>query len=41
MSKYTTKSDLKSATDVDTSHFAKKADLASLTSDVDDLNIKK
>ena len=41
MSKYTTKSDLKSATDFDTSHFAKKADLASLKSDVDYSNTKK
>ena len=41
MSKYTTKSDLKSGANVDTSHFAKKADLASLKSDVDDSNIKK
>ena len=41
MSKYTTKFDLKSSTDFDTSHFAKKADLASLKSNVDYSNIKK
>ena len=36
---YTTKLDLKNATGVDTSDFAKKADLASLKSDVDKLDI--
>ena len=35
MFNYATKSDLKSATDTNTSKFAKKVDLASLKSDVD------
>ena len=35
LSNYATKADLKNATDVDTLDFAKKADLASLKSDVD------
>ena len=35
---YATKSDLKITTDVDTSNFAKKADLASLKSDIDKLD---
>ena len=38
LSNYATKADLKSATGVDTSKFAKKVDLASLTSDVDKLD---
>ena len=36
---YATRSNWKNATGVDTSDFAKKADLASLMSDVDDLDI--
>ena len=35
---YATKSDLKITTGVDTSNFAKKADLASLKSDIDKLD---
>ena len=38
---YATKSDLKNATGVTTLQFAKKADLASLKSDVDELDIDK
>ena len=38
MSNYATKSDLKNATVVDTSDFAKKADLASLKSEVNKLD---
>ena len=38
-SNYATKSDLKNASGVDTSSFAKKTDLAKLKSDVDKLNI--
>ena len=38
---YETKFDLKNATGVDTSGFAKKADLASLKSDIDILDIDK
>ena len=41
LSNYATKSDLKKATLVDTSDFAKKADLASLKSDIDELDIDK
>ena len=41
MSNYATKSDLKNATGVDTSDFAKKTDLANLKSDVDKLDIDK
>ena len=41
LSNYTTKSDLKGATDINKSHFAKKADLANLKLDVDKLNINK
>ena len=41
MSNYATKSDLKNATGVDTSKFAKKIDLASLKSNVDKLDIDK
>ena len=40
-SNYATKADLKNATDVDTSKFAKKVDLASLKSNVDKLDIGK
>ena len=36
---YTTKTDLKNATGVDTSSFAKKTDLAHLKSDVDKLDV--
>ena len=39
LSNYATKTDLKNATGVDTSSFAKKADLANLKSDVDKLDI--
>ena len=39
LSNYTTKTDLKKATSVDTSEFAKKTDLASLKSDVDELDV--
>ena len=38
---YATKADLKNATRVDTSDFAKKTDLANLKSDVDKLDIDK
>ena len=41
VSKYATKSDLKNATGVDTSKFAKKVDLASLKSFIDKLDIDK
>ena len=41
LSYYATKSNLKNATGVDTSDFAKKADLASLKSDIDALDIDK
>ena len=41
MSNYTTKADLKNATGVDTSDFAKKTDLANLNSYVDQLDIDK
>ena len=41
MSNYTTKSVLKNATDADTWNVAKKADLASLKSSVDELDILK
>ena len=40
-SNYTTKADLKNATGVDTSKFAKKVDLANLKSNVDKLDIDK
>ena len=40
-SNHATKSDLKSVTGVDASKFAKKADLACLKSDVDELDIDK
>ena len=40
-SNYTTKADLKNATGVDTSNFAKKVDLASLKSNVDELDIDR
>ena len=41
MSNYTTKTDLKYATGIDTSFFAKKVNLASLKSNVDRLDIDK
>ena len=41
LSTYATKTDLKNATGVDTSSFAKKVDLAILKSDVDKLDIDK
>ena len=41
MSNYGTKPNLKNAAGVDTSDFAKKADLADLKSDVDKLDINK
>ena len=41
LSNYATKADLKNATGVDTSKFAKKIDLASLKSEVDKLDIDK
>ena len=41
LSSYAQKSNLKNAADVDTSDFAKKADLASLKSDVLQLDIDK
>ena len=41
LSNYATKTDFKNATGVDTSSFAKKADLANLESHVDQLDIDK
>ena len=41
LSSYGTKTELKNATAVDTSSFAKKVDLANLKSDVDKLDIDK
>ena len=41
MSNYATKTDLKNATGVDTSRFAKKVDLANLKSNVDKLDTDK
>ena len=41
LSNYATKADLKSATGVDTSKFAKKIDIANLKSNVDKLDIDK
>ena len=41
LSNYATKTDLKNATAVDTSHFAKKGDLANLKSNIDELDIDK
>ena len=41
MFNYATKSDLKNAKGTDTSDFAKKADLAFLKSDIDELDINK
>ena len=41
LSNYATKADLKNATGVDTSKFAKKVDLASLKSNVDKLDTDK
>ena len=38
---YATKADLKNATGVDTSDFAKRTDLANLKSDVDELDTDK
>ena len=38
LSNYPTKTDLKNATGDDTSEFSKRTDLASLKSDVDDIN---
>ena len=40
-SSYATKSNLKEATVIDTSEFAKKTDLTILKSNIDDLNINK
>ena len=39
LSNYVTKADLKNATAVDTSNFAKKSDLGSLKSEIDELDI--
>ena len=41
LSDYATKTDLKNATEIDTSSFTKKVDLASLKSDLDILDIDK
>ena len=41
LSNYARKTDLKNATEVDTSSFAKNIDLANLKSDVDKLDIDK
>ena len=41
LSNYATKTDLKNATGIDTSSFAKKVDLANLKSNVDELDIDK
>ena len=41
LSNYVTKGDLKTATGIDTSKFAKKVDLANLRSNVDKLDIDK
>ena len=41
LSNYATKADLKNATGVDTSRFAKKVDLSNLISNVDKLEIDK
>ena len=41
LSNYATKADLKNATGVDTSKFAKKVDLTSLKSNVDKVDIDK
>ena len=41
LSNYTTKTDLKNVTHVDTSHFALKTNLASLRTEVDKLDIDK
>ena len=41
LSNYATKTDLKNATEIDTSFFAKKVNLASLKSNVDKLDIDK
>ena len=41
LSNYATKTEIKKATSVDTSYFAKKTDLANLKSNVDELDIHK
>ena len=41
LSNYATKADLKNATGIDTSQFAKKVDLGSLKSEIDKLDINK
>ena len=41
LSNYATKTDFKNATGVDKTRFAKKVDLASLKSDIDELDIDK
>ena len=41
MSNYVTKANLKNVTDIDTSNFTKKTNLANLKSDVDKLDIDK
>ena len=41
MYNYATKADLKNATGIDTSKFAKKVDLSNLKSDLDKLDIDK
>ena len=41
LSNYATKADLRNVTGFDTSQFAKKVDLASLKSNVDELHIDK
>ena len=41
MSNHATKTDLKSATGIDTSSFAKKVDLSNLKSNVDKLDVDK
>ena len=41
LSNYATKTDLKNATGIDTSSFAKKVDLANLKSNLDKLDIDK
>ena len=41
MSNYAIKSDLKMVTSIHTLEFAKKTDLASLKSDIDDLDFEK
>ena len=41
LSNYATKTEIKKATSVDTSYFAKKSDLANLKSNADELDIHK